>query len=107
MSYTVGAEGATKSEAADAIRAKLHGVLDTQPEHEADIKTACMAAAHLIDQVQPGEGQNIRITASGSISREGVGTDTVRMTAASLNMNVSVFTPEAPKNAPQDTTPAT
>lgn len=93
MSYSVAASGKTRAEAVAAINAQLQEVVTgpyPQKVHEADIEQAKSAASAFINVLpEPGDGEKVTATVSGSISTYSTEAAS-RMVAASVNVGASI-----------------
>jgi hypothetical protein len=83
MSYSIGAQRATKSELSDAIAAKLAKVPDQQPVHKVDIDQAIAASSSLIALMTDDPERDLYCSVSGSVWQKETGIE-------QLNLNVSL-----------------
>jgi hypothetical protein len=92
MSYSFSILAAEKASAASNVAGELDKVVAQQPIHEADRPAHEAAVRALIELLgEPGEGQEIAGSVTGSIYRTGEG----GFAGASLNVNVSIRTKTA------------
>jgi len=94
MSYSFNVRGATKAEAMEKVVAELDKVVAAQPVHSADRAQAQAAAEAFIGLIpDSNENQEVAVTASGWVSWDLAGSDTV-VKAASANVSASLVAKE-------------
>lgn len=87
MSYSFRITASSKDEAGVMVEAELGNVVNAQPSHAADRQAAQDAAEAFIDVLrEPGEGECVGVSMSGSLSWQTEGV----FTSASVNVNVWV-----------------
>ena len=93
MSYSIGAQAATKQEALDLIFTKLTEVCAQQPVHAADTAQAFAAAEAFVAIIpEPKENQDVYISLSGSVSWVSGPNQTFLVTVASVNVSANLVT---------------
>lgn len=87
MSYSFSIQAATKDEAGIKVETELGKVVTSQPSHAADRQAAQNAAEAFIDVLrEPGEGQHIGVSMSGSLSWQAADV----FTGASVNISAFI-----------------
>lgn len=87
MSYSFGIQADSKGEVAGLVEAELDKVVASQPIHENDRKVAQDAAEACVEQlVEPGEGEVVSVSVSGSLGWRAEG----EFTSANVSVSASV-----------------
>ena len=94
MSYSFSVVAGSKDEAGVKVEAELGKVVASQPSHEFDRQAAQDAAEAFIDVLrEPGEGERVGVSVSGSLSWQSADV----FTGASVNVSAWIAPAEPAK----------